>query len=203
MVFTERGFFPRFAASESKRTTIMRSTSRAGAAIVAAFERELDAIVHDTASEGIDIVSRRAHPARGATALSVTIDRPGGADLALCERIAARLTTTLDALGGEYTLEVESAGLERPLTRPADFERFAGERARIVTSLTVDGGKTHRGVLRGLRGEAVVIETERGELPIPTAAIKSANLEYDPRADLRRDKLKRKRRNGNDTKHGN
>ena len=79
-------------------------------------------------------------------------------------------------------LEVESAGLERPLVRPADYERFAGKRARIVTSLTVNGGKTHRGILRGLRGETVVLETERGELLLPMAAIKSANLEYDPRA---------------------
>jgi hypothetical protein len=48
-----------------------------------------------------------------------------------------------------------------------------------------------------LRGEAVVIENERGELLLPMATIKSANLEYDPRADLRRDKLLRKQSNGN------
>ena len=70
-------------------------------------------------------------------------------------------------------------------------------RVRIVTTLTVDGGKTHRGTLRGLRGEAVGSKTERGELLLPMATIKSANLEYDPRADLRRDKRQRKQSNGN------
>lgn len=135
--------------------------------------------------------------------MSVTIDRPGGADLTLCERVAARLNVTLAGLDGAYTLEVESAGLDRPLRRGADYERFAGERARIVTSLTVQGGKTHRGILRGLRGETVVIETERGELLLPIAAIKSANLEYDPRTDLKRDKLQRKQGHGNDRKYGN
>jgi ribosome maturation factor RimP len=181
----------------------MRSTPRNGAAIAAAFERELDAVAHDPAFAGIEIVAHRAHPVRGALALTVTIDRAGGVDLTACERVAARLNANLSGLDGEYTLEVESAGLDRPLLRPNDYERFAGKNARIVTSLTVEGGKTHRGVLRGLRGEAAVIATERGELVLPIAAIKTANLEYDPRADLRRAKLQRKQRHGNDRKHGN
>jgi ribosome maturation factor RimP len=180
----------------------MRSVTRGGAAIVAAFERELGAIAHDATFAELEIVAHHARPVRGSTTLRVTIDRPGGADLVLCERVAARLNAQLGGVDGGYTLQVESAGLERPLLRPGDYERFAGERARIVTSLTVNGGKTHRGILRGLRGETVVLDTESGELPLPLAAIKTANLEYDPRADLRRDKLQRKQRHGNDRKHG-
>jgi ribosome maturation factor RimP len=176
---------------------------RESAALAAVFERELEALVHDAAFSGLEIVAHRARPAHGATELSVTIDRPSGVDLTLCERVAARLNSQLGALDAGYTLEVESAGLERPLVRGADYERFAGARARIVTSLTVNGGKTHRGVLRGLRGETVVIETEGGELLLPMATIKTANLEYDPRADLRRDKLERKQKHGSDRKHGN
>jgi len=178
-------------------------TRRSGAAIVASFERELDAIAHDPRFAGLEVVAYHARPVRGATALSVTIDRPGGADIALCERVAARITAILGAIDAAYALEVESAGLDRPLVRPADYERFAGERARILTTLTVNGAKTHRGVLRGLRGEVAILETEGGELLLPIAAIKAANLEYDPRADLRRDKLQRKQRHGNDRKHGN
>jgi ribosome maturation factor RimP len=181
----------------------MRSGSRGNATIAAAFEREIDAIAHDAHFAGIEIVAHHARSSRGTTELSVTIDRRGGVDLGLCERVAARLNAQLGSLETPYTLEVESAGLERPLLRGVDYERFAGERARIVTSLTVDGGKTHRGILRGLRGEAVVIETQRGELLLPIAAIKTANLEYDPRADLRRDKLERKQKHGNNRKHGN
>jgi len=139
---------------------------------------------------------------RGTTAFRVTVDRPGGADLALCERIAARLNATLEACDAAYSLEVESAGLERPLVRPADYARFAGSAARIVTTLTVNGMKTHRGTLRGVRGEAVILETQAGELPLPIATIKSANLEYDPRADLQRNKRERKRSHGNG-RHGN
>ncbi|MBV8433452.1 MAG: hypothetical protein JO029_04125, partial [Candidatus Eremiobacteraeota bacterium] len=141
---------------------------------------------------GVEILAHRARPARGAIEFRVTIDRAGGVDVRLCERIASRLNAQLETIDAPYTLEVESAGLERPLVRPADYERFRGSRVRVVTNLTVNGGKTHRGVLRGLRGEAVILETERGELPLPLATIKSANLEYDPRADLQRDKRERK-----------
>jgi ribosome maturation factor RimP len=139
----------------------------------------------------IEIVAHSARAQRGTVALGVTIDRPDGVDLKLCERVAARITARLDPLEEPYTLEVESAGLERPLLRPADYERFAGKQARIVTSLSVNGGKTHRGTLRGLRGETVILETPEGELPLPVATIKSARLEYDPRADLQRSKRQR------------
>ena len=180
----------------------MRSVSRGGA-VATAFERELDAIAHDPAFAEIEIVAHRAHAVRGSTALSVTIDRSGGVDLALCERLAARLNESLGGIDAPYSLEVESAGLDRPLLRHEDYRRFAGARARIVTSLTIEGGKTHRGVLRGLRGETVVVATERGELLIPLAAIKAANLEFDPRADFKRDKRERKQRDGNDRKRSN
>jgi ribosome maturation factor RimP len=185
------------------QTRSMKSGSKENATISAAFEREIDAIAHDPQFGGLEIVARHARAVRGEAALRVTIDRAGGVDLQLCERVAARLNTLLSGFDAAYTLEVESAGLERPLLRGADYDRFAGERVRIVTSLTVDGGKTHRGTLRGMRADAVVIETERGELLLPMAAIKTANLEYDPRADLRRDKIERKHKHGNNRKRSN
>jgi ribosome maturation factor RimP len=157
-----------------------------------AFERELDAILHDKEFSGVEIVQHAASPRRGTTTLRVTIDKEGGVDLATCERIAGRINDALEGFPDPYALEVESAGLERPLVRPNDYERFAGKRARVVTTLTINGGKTHRGTLVGLRGENVVLDTENGELPLPIATIKSANLEYDPRADLQRDKRERK-----------
>jgi ribosome maturation factor RimP len=164
----------------------------------AAFERELDAIAHDGSEFGqLEIVHRHIRLVRGTTEFRVTIDRPGGVDLALCEGVAARLNGALESFAAPYSLEVESAGLERPLVRPADYARFSGQPARIVTNLTVNGGKTHRGILRGLRGQSVILETGAGELPLPVATIKSAHLEYDPRADLQRNKRERKKSHGN------
>jgi ribosome maturation factor RimP len=208
----ERGLVPRFSASEN-HLTIMSAASRRhpalpesrsnNAEVTAAFERELEALTHDAGFGALEIVAHSTRSVRGALQLSATIDRPGGADLAICERVAARINGNLAAYDASYTLEVESAGLDRALVRANDYERFAGARAKIVTSLTINGSKTHRGVLRGLRSETVVIETETGELLLPMAAIKSANLEYDVRLDFQRDKRQRKQLNGNDRKHGN
>jgi ribosome maturation factor RimP len=158
-----------------------------------AFERELDALAHDAAFAELGVIRHRVRRVHGSAELSVTIDRQGGVDLSLCERVAARINAQLAGFDVPYTLEVESAGLDRPLFAPADYGRFAGERARVVTTLAIKGSKTHRGV----RGEMVVLETERGELLLPATAIKSANLEYDARADLQRDKRERKKSHGN------
>ncbi len=161
-------------------------------ALTDTFEQTLDALLHDQEFATVEIVQHAANTRRGSTTLRVTIDKEGGVDVATCERIAWRINNALEEFDEHYSLEVESAGLERPLVRPNDYDRFAGKAARVVTTLTIEGGKTHRGILVGLRGENVVLKTEKGELPLPISIIKSANLEYDPRADLQRDKRERK-----------
>ena len=158
-----------------------------------AFERAIDDIAHDSRFSGVEIVQHSARGGRRVTTLSVTIDREGGVDVATCERIAGTINARLEHYDEQYTLEVESAGLNRPLTKPGDYERFSGRDAKIVTSLLVQGGKTHRGVLRGVRGTNVILETSKGELPLPLATIERANLEYDIRSDLKRDKQERKK----------
>ncbi len=150
------------------------------------FERAVAEIARDDRFAGVEIVQRGTRGSGNKSVLSVTIDREGGVDVRTCERIAAAINARLQTFEESYSLEVESAGLDRPLTKPGDYERFAGRNAKIVTSLLVRGTKTHRGVLRGVRGTAVILQTESGELPLPLATIKAANLEYDIRADLKR-----------------
>jgi len=158
-----------------------------------AFERAIDDIAHDSQFGGVEIVQHSARGGKRSIALSVTIDRDGGIDVATCERVAGAINARLENYGERYTLEVESAGLNRPLTKSGDYERFSGREAKIVTSLLVQGGKTHRGVLRGVRGTNVILDTSKGELPLPIAIIERANLEYDIRSDLKRDKQERKK----------
>jgi ribosome maturation factor RimP len=160
--------------------------------ITAIFERALHDIAHDSRFAGVEIVQSTARGGKRSVALSVTIDREGGVDVASCERVAALINSRLESYDEPYTLEVESAGLNRPLTKPGDYERFSGRDAKVVTSLLVQGGKTHRGILRGVRGTNVILETSKGELPLPLATIERANLEYDIRSDLKRDKKERK-----------
>jgi ribosome maturation factor RimP len=161
--------------------------------VTQAFERAVEQIAHDSRFAGVEIVSQTARRGRNTSTLSLTIDREGGVDLSTCERIASAINNKLDQYDELYTLEVESAGLNRPLTKPGDYERFSGRNAKIVTSLLVLGSKTHRGILRGVRGTNVILETEKGELPLPIATIDRANLEYDIRSDLTRNKRERKK----------
>jgi ribosome maturation factor RimP len=139
-------------------------------------------------------VAQRARRAGRAFALTLVVDRAAGVDVKLCERIAARVNAQLERETEPYTLEVESPGLDRPLVRPSDYERFRGRSVRIVTTLAVRGQKTHRGTLGVVRGASVILEQTGGEFPIPIEMIKSANLEFDPREDLRREKRERKDR---------
>ncbi len=197
VVLKERGLVPRFVVSETNSGASQESMQPS---LEIEFARELEAISHDAAFGDVEIVTQRARTVRGTTELLVTVDRPGGADLNLCERISSRIRSRLEPFDVPYALEVQSAGLDRPLVRETDYDRFKGNRVRIVTSLTINGEKTHRGVLRGVRGEVVILETERGERPLPFVTIKSAHLEYDPRGDLQRDKRERKAHASN--RHG-
>lgn len=162
--------------------------------LVETFERAASALPNEEEFRDVEIVVQRAHRNGRSIAFTLMVDRPGGADLRLCERIATRLNAQLDHEAQPYSLEVESAGLERPLLRAADYERFRGQTARVVTMLPIGGAKTHRGMLAGMRGDAVILQQPARTFPIPFEMIKSANLEFDPRADLRREKLERRER---------
>jgi ribosome maturation factor RimP len=161
------------------------------ALFIEVFERVVHALPHQPEFRDIEIVSVVARPGRHETQFVVTVDREGGVDVGTCERIAARINVSLDAFADPYTLEVGSAGVNRPLVKPDDYERFAGKNVRVVTTLPIANAKTHRGELAGLRGTNVILRTGKNhdtELPIPLDAIKSANIEYDIRADLQRAK---------------
>jgi ribosome maturation factor RimP len=168
------------------------SESASGTSFGETFERVVQAIPTDPAFATVEIVQTVVRPGR-TTALEVTVDKTGGVDIGTCEGIAAQINRALDAFPETmYTLEVSSAGLSRPLVKPEDYDRFAGKAAKIVTTTAIDNAKTHRGILAGRRGDDVILKAtgpkNDKELPIPIAVIKTANLEYDPRADLQRAK---------------
>ncbi len=160
-------------------------------ALTDAFERIVHGLPHLREFSGIEIVTTRTRRSRDGFALSVMVDNvatAAGVDIATCERVAARISVALEAFTEPYTLEVESAGLDRPLVKPSDYERFSGRDVRVVSSLAIQNAKTHRGRLAGVRGTNVILETAAGELPIPLEVVKSANIEFDIRADLQRAK---------------
>jgi ribosome maturation factor RimP len=162
--------------------------------VIGAFERIVHGLSAEAAFSDVEVVSTSAHRRRSGIDLRLVIDKRGGVDVATCERISRRLNAALERFPDPYTLSVESVGLERPLLRPADYERFRGSKIKLTTTLAVHGAKTHRGRLAGIRGTNVLLAQDNGELPIPLEIIKHANVEYDFRADLTREKRERRQR---------
>ena len=91
-------------------------------------------------------------------------------------RTLSALLDVEDPLRQAYSLEVSSPGIDRPLTRSGDFERFAGFEARIELEDGMAGQRRFRGRLEGLQGGILRLQTEQGETELPLAAVKSAKL---------------------------
>lgn len=93
--------------------------------------------------------------------LRVYIDKEGGVSIDDCEAVSRPLSDLLDEadpIEGSYTFEVSSAGAERPLKRPSDFERFLGSPVLVKTYKPKDGRKEFAGVLAGYDNGAVLLD---------------------------------------------
>jgi ribosome maturation factor RimP len=113
--------------------------------------------------------------------LRVYIDKPEGVSHKDCEALSNQLSVLLDVedlIPGQqhYILEVSSPGLDRKLTKPAEFERFAGRLARISTIEPVENQKFFEGRLAGVAGGKVQIEVQGRVIAVPMEGIRKANL---------------------------
>ena len=90
-------------------------------------------------------------------------------DCAEISRAVSALFDVADPIAGEYTLEVSSPGIDRPLTRLGDFDRFAGFVARIETKSLIDGRRRFSGRLLGTEGEDVRFAVEGDSEPVTVA----------------------------------
>ena len=90
------------------------------------------------------------------------IDKDGGVSINDCEAVSRPLSDALDEadpIEGSYVLEVSSAGADRPLKKPAHFQRFLGAEVDVRLYRPLDGRKEYTGVLKGYDGGDVTIET--------------------------------------------
>ena len=97
----------------------------------------------------------------GTRYLRVFIDREGGVSIDDCERISRRLDPVLDEadpIAESYVFEVGSAGADRELKRPRDFEQFLGSEVEVHLYRPLEGSKRYVGVLRSFEDGAVCIE---------------------------------------------
>jgi ribosome maturation factor RimP len=97
-------------------------------------------------------------------------------DCAEISHAVSALLDVADPFPGAYRLEVSSPGIDRPLVRAEDFERFAGFVARVETEAPIAGRRRFKGRLLGLVEDRVRLQATDGEQEIPHAAIKKAKL---------------------------
>jgi ribosome maturation factor RimP len=113
--------------------------------------------------------------------LQVMVEPRAGGPMTVehCAELSHAISALLDVsdpIGGSYRLEVTSPGIDRPLVRRADFERFAGFEARLETALPIAGRRRFRGRLAGVVDGEVCLRLPDGEQRIPYDAVKKAKL---------------------------
>lgn len=111
--------------------------------------------------------------------LRVYIDRPEGIVVDDCADVSRQVSAVLDVedpIPGSYTLEVSSPGLDRPLVKPADFERFTGHLVKVRTREPVLGRKNFTGLLTEATGDYVVVEVDGEPYELDLGIIDRARL---------------------------
>ncbi|MBN2289371.1 MAG: ribosome maturation factor RimP [Candidatus Glassbacteria bacterium] len=135
--------------------------------------------------EGYELVLVEVAGAAGRRTARFFIDKPGGVTLEDCSRASRLVDPLIDEnqvfSGGPYVLEVSSPGLERPLVKPSDYERFAGRKVRVKLHRPLDGRKKFTGTLQGMsNGKNIVVEVENNQLAeIPLETVSRANLVHE------------------------
>ena len=134
--------------------------------------------------EGLEIVEVQLLGAGRGRLLRIFIDRLQGVSHADCEFISQQVGTILDMEdvipGDSYTLEVSSPGLERKLSKEKDFERFVGQKAKVVLREPVENQRSWEGKLAGVSQGIVALEPSAGRvIRFPLAQVQKANLKFD------------------------
>lgn len=109
--------------------------------------------------------------------LRVFIDIERGITVDDCATVSNQLQRVFEVENVDYDrLEISSPGLDRPLKKLADFERFAGNEIQLRVSLPINNQRNFVGVLGGVRDGAVALSTEKGEVLFPFDDIEKARL---------------------------
>jgi len=125
----------------------------------------LRALMAPTAADmGFEIVRVRFQGGEHRRTLQVMAERADGTmNIDGCTELSRALSAVLDVedpIDAAYDLEVSSPGIDRPLTRPKDFERYAGFDAKLETTTQIDGRRRFKGVLEGVDGDEILLRVQ-------------------------------------------
>ena len=163
-----------------------------------AIDRRLAEIVRPVIEDlGYELIRLRFQSGRKPV-LQIMADKPeGGIEVDDCALISTDVSANLDVVDpieAEYTLEVSSPGIDRPLTRLKDFDVWAGHEAKLETSELIEGRRRFKGILEGTEGDEVLIEVEEGTIGLRFDWLSDAKLVLTD--DLIREVLKARKDGG-------
>jgi ribosome maturation factor RimP len=140
------------------------------------FLNNLETIVEQAVSAiGFELVDLELSPKGRLLRVFIDIDR--GVNVDDCATVSNHLQRVFEVEGVDYDrLEISSPGLDRPLKKAADFERFAGQDVQIRIRIPVGNQRNFAGTLVGLREGAVVVTTDKGEMSLPLDQIEKARI---------------------------
>lgn len=135
-------------------------------------------------SLGYELLLLEYSPSPKNAMLRLYIDAPAGITVEDCERVSREVAGVMDVedpIRSAYRLEVSSPGLDRPLVKPAHFQRFVGQQAKVQLMAPLNGRRRFIGAIVSVDADVVRIETKEGIAEIPLAEIDRARLvpDYD------------------------
>ena len=123
---------------------------------------------------GVEFISQGRH-----SLLRVYIDHANGILVDDCEAVSRQVSAVLDVedpISSEYTLEVSSPGMDRPLFTLEQFAKHVGEQVKIKLRSPFDGRRNFQGLLRGVEDQDVVVLVDDHEFLLPIDLIDKANI---------------------------
>ena len=133
-------------------------------------------------SMGYELIEIEYHPNPNYGVLRLYIDKDSGVEVDDCSAVSRQISAILDVedpVPGKFNLEVSSPGMDRPLRRLEDFQRFIGQEAKIKTGIPFEGQRNFKGYLSGVEDDLVIIKCESKEVRLPITAIDKARLVPD------------------------
>lgn len=128
---------------------------------------------------GYDLIEIEHVPNPKHGVLRLYIDKEDGVNIDDCSAVSEQISALIDVedpVRGHFNLEVSSPGLDRPLRRLQDFQRFTGSLVKLKTAMPLDGQRNFKGRLLEANEDVLVIETDTEEITLPMSALEKARL---------------------------
>lgn len=124
---------------------------------------------------GVEFISQGKH-----SLLRVYIDHADGIGVTDCEKVSKQVSAILDVedpIPYEYTLEVSSPGMDRPLFTLEQYQQFIGEQLKVKLRSAFEGRRNFNGILQGIEDQQIVLRVDNQEYLLPIEIIEKANIE--------------------------